>query len=251
MPRFVLLGFAGCALALLSACGGGGGSSSTPTAGVGAAVTTPASVATSQATTPAASATAAATGRRDNEQVERHALVRIDDVEPTAASLEPVERGFAGAVAVLVVDDKRVCALRLAMVDERLERVLDLRVDVGCEDHAPADVLEVVGVEAFANGERLLGRSFHPCRLSVLLRARRFCLTNLGLDGVIRQVVEWLAGGCGDAEGVKCFRLVRHRAHAEANAADQIACATSGPAMSLCAPLGPSFLAMNCDDSRL
>ncbi|HEX5480290.1 MAG TPA: cupredoxin domain-containing protein [Dehalococcoidia bacterium] len=60
MPRFLVLGFAACALALLSACGGGGGSS-TPTAGVGAAATTPASVATSPAAnTPAASASAAA-----------------------------------------------------------------------------------------------------------------------------------------------------------------------------------------------
>lgn len=61
MPRFVVLGFAACALALLSACGGGGGTS-TPTAAVGAAGTTPASVATSPAAnTPAASPSAAAT----------------------------------------------------------------------------------------------------------------------------------------------------------------------------------------------
>ena len=62
MSRFAILGFAACALALLSACGGGG-SSSTPTAGVGAAATTPASTATSPAaTTPVASPSAAATG---------------------------------------------------------------------------------------------------------------------------------------------------------------------------------------------
>ena len=77
MPRFVLLGFAGCALALLSACGGGGGSSSTPTAGVGAAVTTPASVATSQATTPAASATAAATGAATTPSAGGTAMLEI------------------------------------------------------------------------------------------------------------------------------------------------------------------------------
>ncbi len=182
-------------------------------------------------------------------------MLGIDGRETGTLSLDPLAGVVSREESRRAVEDlEEPLRLPLPVSQQRFERGLDRRIRVLRKDDAPPGFFEVVGIDV-GDGE-VLGRSLFAAVANLL--PVRIDPVEIGFG----QARQWRPRIRLDPEGNREFigsecrvgtsrYIGRHRSASYTSAACQIACATSGPSMSECAPDTPPPLAMNRDDSRL